>query len=97
MNKLILYLILLSGYMLSVCSVPANDASVANSGIAPPESPVPVAFFDRGLPPEGWRSGTLWIIAVHDTRKEGDSSLEIDWARFYCIGKWTAGAIPKQG
>jgi len=85
MKNIVFYLLLLSICVLSECRVFGNDGSGAISSNAPPESPAPVAFYDRGLPPEGWRSGTLWIIAVHDTRKEGNSSLEIDWARFYCV------------
>lgn len=85
MKKFSISVVLLSGYVLSACSFFTNSAPIVNSGIAPPESPAPASFYERGLPPEGWRSGTLWLIAVHDTRKEGNSSLEIDWARFYCI------------
>jgi hypothetical protein len=83
--KIMVCLTLLISLVLNCNSVFASDTTDAKSGLAPLESPAPYAFYDRGLPPEGWRSGTLWIIAVHDTRKEGDSSLEIDWARFYCV------------
>ncbi len=85
MKKIIFCVVLLSSYILSECGGSGNDGSGVSSSIAPPESPAPVAFYNMGLPPEGWTSGTLWVIAVHDTRKEEDSSLEIDWARFYCI------------
>ncbi len=70
---------------MSECCYSGNSASGGSPGIAPPESPAPAAFYNRGLPPEGWTSGVLWVIAVHDTRKEGDSALKIDWARFYCM------------
>ncbi len=83
--KIMLYLSLLISLVLICNNVFANDSSDAKPSLAPLESPAPAAFYDRGLPPEGWRSGTLWIIAVHDTRKEGNGSLEIDWARFYCV------------
>ncbi len=85
MKKIVFFVVLLSSYILSECYGFGNDDPGGNSSIAPPESPKPAAFYDKGLPPVGWTSGTLWVIAVHDTRKEGDSSLEIDWARFYCI------------
>ncbi|MEW6584837.1 MAG: hypothetical protein AB1442_04395 [Nitrospirota bacterium] len=66
------------------------SASVSDSihlaiAAAPPESPEPVAFFNMGLPPVGWTSGQAWINAVDDAAKPGDSSVEIDWVRFYCI------------
>ncbi|MEW6602574.1 MAG: hypothetical protein AB1499_16495 [Nitrospirota bacterium] len=79
------YFLLLVCLILNYSSVFAEGGPDALPGNAPPESPAPASFYDRGLPPEGWKSGTLWIIAVHDTRKGGDSYLEIDWARFYCM------------
>jgi hypothetical protein len=85
MKKIIFSVVLLMSCILSEYDVSGNDGSGVSSSIAPPDSPLPEAFYSRGLPPEGWRSGTLWVIAVHDTRKEGDSALVIDWARFYCI------------
>jgi hypothetical protein len=85
MKKIIFCVVLLSSCILSEYGVSGNNISDGSSSIAPPESPAPVAFYNMGLPPEGWTSGTLWVIAVHDTKKEGDSSLEIDWVRFYCM------------
>ena len=55
-----------------------------SSSIAPPEAIPQYAEFKRGLPPAGWTSGVAWVVAVHDTRTQGSSSLEVDWVRFYC-------------
>jgi len=86
MKKFIFPVVLLCGFvLLSACILLSNKTPAAVSGFAPQESPSPSAFYERGLPPEGWKSGTLWLIAVHNTGKEGSSMLEIDWARFYCM------------
>lgn len=61
----------------------SNQVSQSSS-IAPPEAIPQHAEFKRGLPPAGWTSGVAWVVAVHDTRAAGTSSLEVDWVRFYC-------------
>lgn len=62
-----------------------NSGSSQGSSIAPPESPTPIASFYRGLPPQGWTSGVAWINSVYDTRKTGESTLQVDWVRLYCL------------
>lgn len=66
-------------------SAAANDSINLAIAEAPPESPHQEAFFNMGIPPVGWTSGQAWINAVHDTSKQGTSTIEIDWVRLYCI------------
>lgn len=66
-------------------STAASDSIHLAIAEAPSESPKPEAFFNIGIPPAGWTSGQVWINAVHDTGKQGDSFIEIDWVRLYCV------------
>lgn len=70
---------------LILLSCGSGATSGGGDSIAPPESPKPKAFFNMALPPQGWTSGVVWVNAVHDTRKTGDSSLEVDWVRLHCL------------
>lgn len=49
MKKVMFCLYLLIIFVLNCNNVFANDSSNAKSSLAPPESPAPVAFYDRGL------------------------------------------------
>ncbi len=55
-----------------------------SDSIAPPESPTPRAHVRASLPPPGWTSALAWAQALHDNRKQGPSSIEVDWLRLYC-------------
>jgi hypothetical protein len=76
-------LIILSCICAAGCGKSKQESQT--SSIAPPEAVPQQAEFKLGLPPAGWTSGVAWVVAVHDTRTSGSSSLEVDWLNFYCV------------
>ncbi len=66
------------------CGRADKSTPPGNSSIVPPEAYPQHAEIKYQLPPAGWTSGVVWVVAVHDTRTSATSSLEVDWVRFYC-------------
>lgn len=50
----------------------------------PQEAWPKTAEIRMSLPPQGWTAGVTWVVAVHDGRIGGASSMQVDWVRFYC-------------
>lgn len=68
--------------LLAACGGPEDDTA---SHTAPPDSPHPHAYYLYPTPPPGFQAVIGWAQAVHDTRKSGPSTVEVDWLRLWAV------------
>lgn len=54
-----------------------------DDGLIPSDVAHPESYYDYPLPPEGFSAGLAWMQAIHDNRYSEESTIEIDYFRFY--------------
>lgn len=54
-----------------------------NDGPVPTEVAFKEGYIKHLVPPNNFKASLAWMQTIHDTRKEGNSKVEVDWLKLY--------------
>ncbi len=75
--------LLVAGLFIITANIRTGNQVELGDGLVPGDVAFEKGYVKNLTPPGGFESGLAWMQTIHDTRKQGESKVEVDWLRYY--------------